>query len=147
MMNAEEESVNMSEEKSYLGLILWMIVFLAGTVLCMFLPEKMMLRGVMQLCSVGVAVLIYMIYVNEKIYWINGVTFEEALKATSEQRKAFAMRHLKLFGGFAGGFLLFSVVSYALSWSEWWDFGVGTVGLIAVAIASVPIKLETKKDG
>lgn len=137
----------MSEEKSYLGLILWLIGFLAVMTLCLFLPEAWMLRGIMQLCSLGILVLIYMIWVNEKIYWINGVTFEEALQATSAQRKAFAGAHLKLFGWFAAAFLVFSAVSVALGWSEWWDFAVGTVGMIAVAVATVPIKLQTKKDG
>ena len=132
----------MSEEKSYLGLVLWLAGFLVGTVLCMYLPESMMLRGVMQLCSLGICVLVGMIWYNEKIYWINGVTFEEAMKATAQQRKRFAMRHLKIFLWFAVPYFLFSCLSWALGWSEWIDFALGTAGTIGCALATMPIKLE-----
>lgn len=135
----------MKEEKSYLGLVLWTIGYMAAVALCIFLPEEWMLRGVMQVTSLGVCALILMIYVNEKVYWINGVTYEEALKAASADRKRFAMRHLKLFGGFAAAYLLFSILSAALHWSEWWDFFVGCIGLIAAAVASSSIKLNEKK--
>lgn len=133
--------MNVAEEKSYLGLIMWSAGFIIGTVLCMFLPESLMLRGVMQLCSLGVCGLMGMIWRNEKIYWINGVSFEEAMKATAQQRKRFAMRHLKIFLWFAVPYFLFSCLSWALGWSEWIDFGLGTAGLIGAALATIPIKL------
>ena len=136
----------MDEKKSYGGLVLWLMGYLALTLACCFLPEKAMLRGVMQVMSLGVAVLIYMIYVNEKVYWINGVTFEEALKATSAQRKAFALRHLKIFLWFAVPYFLFSCASYALEWSPWIDFAIGCVGIIAAALFTIPIHLETKSS-
>ena len=137
----------MKEEKSYFGLAVWLAGYLVATALCIWLPESMMLRGIMQVCSLGICVLIYMIYVNEKVYWINGVTYEEALAATSEQRKAFVMAHLKRFGWFAVPFFLFSCLSWALEWSEWIDFAVGCLGMIAVAVSTINIKLDTKKDG
>lgn len=131
----------MKEEKSYLGLVVWMVLYMAATVLCMFLPERMMLRGIMQATSLGTTVLICMIWINEKIYWINGVTFEEAMEATREQRKTFAFRHLKIFLWFAVPYFLFSCLSYGLGWNEWVDFALGCVGLIGCALATIPIKL------
>ncbi len=136
----------MDEKKSYGGLVLWLIGYLLLVLACCFLPEKGMLRGIMQVTSLGTAFLVYMIYVNEKIYWINGVTFEEALKATSSQRKEFALRHLKIFLGFAIAYFLFSLLSYMLGWNEWIDFAVGCIGLIAAALFTLPIHLETKNS-
>lgn len=135
----------MKEEKSYFGLVVWLAGFLAATALCIALPEEWMLRGVMQVCSLGISALILMIYRNEKVYWINGVTFEAALSATSVQRKAFAFAHLKRFLYFSVPYFLFSCLSWALGWNEWWDFGVGTIGLIICAISTINIRLETKK--
>lgn len=133
----------MDEKKSYAGLIVWTICFLLLTLACPFLGRtEITLRCIMQLCSLGVTVLVYMIYVNEKVYWINGVSFEEALKATSEQRKRYAFRHLKCFLWFAVPYFFFSLISYLLGWSAWIDFTLGTVGLCTAAIATVPIKLE-----
>lgn len=133
----------MDERKSYGGLIIWTACYLLLMVGCCFLVDAaLMMRLIMQVTSVGVTLLVYMIYVNEKVYWINGVSFEDALKATSGQRKRFALRHLKLFLWFSGPYLVYSAVSYGLQWSEWIDFTIGCVGICAVAIATVPIKLE-----
>lgn len=140
----ERERVSVDEKKNYTGLVIWFLCFLLFTFACCMLPEEWILRGVMQVCSLGVTVLIWMIYVNEKIYWINGVSFEEAQQAARWQRKDFAMRHLKIFLWFSVPYFIFSMLSFALSWSEWIDFAVGCIGLIAAAIATIPIKLETK---
>lgn len=134
----------MNEEKSYLGLFLWLGGFLIGMALCMLLPGSLLLRGTMQLCSLGICVLMAMIWHGETIYWINGVTFEEALKCTSRQRKRFAMAHLKIFAWFAIAYFLFSCLSWALGWSEWIDFALGIIGLIGCALATVSIHLETE---
>lgn len=132
----------MDEKKSYAGLVVWLVCFMLFMVACMFLPEAVMLRGVMQLCSLGICALIGMIYGNEKVYWINGVTYEEAMQATREQRKAFAWRHLKVFLWFAVPYFLFSCLSYVLGWNEWIDFAVGFVGMVAAAIATIGIRLK-----
>lgn len=132
----------MDEKKSYGGLVLWLVFFLTATCLCCFLPEAWMLRGIMQLCSLGTTALTGMIYVNEKVYWINGVTFEEALQATTEQRKQYARRHLNVFLWFSVPFFFFSLLSYGLGWSPWIDFTLGCIGLIAAAVSTMSIHLQ-----
>lgn len=134
----------MANEKSYAGLIIWTICFLLLETACCFLVDiGLVLRCTIQLCSLGVTALVYIIYVTERIYWINGVTFEQAQRATSEQRRQFAMAHLKLFMKFVVPFFFFSCFSYALKLSPWIDFFIGCIGLIVVALATVRIKLET----
>ena len=53
----------------------------------------------------------------------------------------YAVRHFRRFAAFAAGFLLFSVVAHALDWGFGWDIAVFVVGLIAVAVSTISIRL------
>ncbi|MBQ6803303.1 MAG: hypothetical protein IJP04_01475 [Clostridia bacterium] len=133
----------MEYKKSYWGLCCWLIAFLAVcfAVLLLPVPGMAMMRITINLCSVGMAILAWMVYINGYVYWYNGVSFEEARDAGEERRKQYAFKHVRVFGIFAVCGLLFSALMQLLHISEWVDFVVLTIGLIAAAISTIRFKL------
>ena len=108
--------------KSYKGLVIWVLAFLAALLVVCFLPYKSPAvpgRLMTHLCTFGIASLSWMIWRTEQVYWYNGVSFEEAEKAGSERRKAYALRHFRLFGGYALAALAFSMVACRLRLPLW----------------------------
>lgn len=134
----------MELKKSYKGFIIWMLGFCAACFSISFFPVKdtgILLRIIDNICTIGITVLAFIIYKTEYVYWYNGTTYEEAVKAGSERRKAFAWQHLKRFGSFALVFLIFSIVSQVTGISYWIDIIVAVIGLVAAAISTINIKL------
>ena len=134
----------MALKKSYTGFVLWMIGFVALMFAIVFVPSEdfqLPMRLIMLLMAWGVASLTFIVWRTEYVYWFNGTTYEDAVAAGHERRKAFAWRHVKVFGRFA---LLMTAVSCAtslLGWSAWIDFAFGTVGMIVAACRTIPFKL------
>lgn len=131
-------------KKSYTGFILWLIVYTASVFMPAFLPiegESLPVRIIMGWTAIAILLLMLMIYISEKVYWINGVTYEQAVEAGSARRKAFAMRHLVYFGVFSAPYLVFTIVAQILGWPFWIDIVVFTVGIIAAAVSTVRIRL------
>ena len=87
------------------------------------------------------ALLMYIIYKTEAIYWFNGTEYKEALEAGSQRRKRFAYRHMIYFGGFAFVHILLSLLLHMLHMSYWIDIVTGCIGLIITAISTIKIKL------
>jgi hypothetical protein len=116
---------------------------LALLLICLmpFEDEAIMTRLVMNLMTAGVAVLAYIIYRTEQVYWYNGTEYEEAIQAGSERRREFARRHLVRFANAAGLFLAFSLISYLLKLPIWVDIVVGCIGIMAAAFSTMKIKL------
>lgn len=120
-----------------------MIVFIIG--IC-FLPEEIMTAGLITriidiFTAAWIALLTFIVYKTEYIYWYNGVTYEDAVKAGSERRKAYAYEHFKCFGGFAAAFTVFSVVAGYLGVPFWIDMVVLFIGEVYIAFGSMKIKL------
>lgn len=86
-------------KKSYALFILWIILYCAMMTLVCFIPvgAEAMIKFLGVSLMVGLDLLFLLIYKTEYIYWINGVSYEEAKEAGSEQRKEYARRILKLF--------------------------------------------------
>lgn len=133
----------MELKKTYKGLILWMAGFVAVSIGIVFLPvgSVVMTRMAANCCSLGITLLAFIIYKTEYVYWYNGTSYEDAVKAGRERRKAFAWKHFLRFGIFSLAFLLFSVIMHLLNMSFWIDFGVLLVGIVAVAISTIRCKL------
>ncbi|MBP3541181.1 MAG: hypothetical protein J6K72_05140 [Clostridia bacterium] len=134
----------MEYKKSYLGLVIWLVLFMAIPFVMIVLPPldgSTMMRLFLNYMAISLALLMLIIHQTEAIYWINGVEFDQAKEAGSEKRKAFAMRHLERFGWFALLFAAFSCLCHILGWSEWIDFAVCVVGIFGVAISTISIKL------
>ena len=134
----------MALKKSYKGFVLWMIGFLAALVAVAFIPagdETLPIRLIMLLMAWSMVSMSFIIWKTEYVYWINGVTYEDAVKAGHERRKEFARRHLVIFLRFALLHTAVALVMTLLGWSAWIDFTFGNVGLIVAAIRTTPIKL------
>lgn len=133
----------MELKKTYKGFILWMAGFVAASIGIAFLPldSVLMTRIVGNFCTLGITLLAFIIYKTEYVYWYNGTSYEDAVKAGTERRKAFAWKHFFCFGIFSLAFLLFSIVMHLLNVSFWIDFGVLLVGIVAVAISTIRYKL------
>ena len=133
----------MEYKKSYTGLILWLIAFLAVCfgVLLLPVPGMAMMRITIHLCTVGMAILAWIVYLTGAVYWYNGISYEEAKEAGEERRKQYAFKHVRAFAIFAVCGLLFSAALQWLKISEWVDFVVLTIGLMAVAISTIRFKL------
>ena len=130
--------------KSYKGLVIWVLAFLAALLVVCFLPYQsptVPARLMTHLCTFGIASLSWMIWRTEQVYWYNGVSFEEAEKAGSERRKAYALRHFRLFSGYAIIALLVSMAAYRLRLPWWVDFTVIMIGLIVAAFRTLAYKL------
>lgn len=134
----------MELKKSYTGFIIWLLCFFV----CCFAPaflgihdETLIIRIVMNVITLSMAVLTYMIYRNGYVYWYSGITYEEAAKVSEERRKAYAYKHWKIFGIFAVAYLVFSVVLYLLQVGFWVDLVVCVIGLFAVAVRTIWFKL------
>lgn len=105
----------MELKKSYRGFVLLMLLFLAGMAAVILLPVEdagVMLRLLLCWTSLFVALLAFVIWRTEQVYWYNGTEYEAAVKAGSERRKAFAWRYFRVFGWHALGYVVFSCVMH-----------------------------------
>ena len=75
------------------------------------------------------------------MYWINGVSFEQARDAGSERRRAFAMAHLKPFAVVALGYAAFTMVMHLCGVHFWIDIAVFCIALTGAAFSTIKIKL------
>lgn len=131
-------------KKNYKELILWMIGYTAVLVGAVFLPIKsvgLLVRVIDNLTMVSVAVLMLIIWKTEKVFWFSGMSFTESVEAGSDRRKAYAWRHVILFGIFAAAYLLFSVIAQLLHFHIMADVAVLTVGLTVASVYSSRFKL------
>ena len=130
--------------KSYTAFVIWMVVFIAVLLMICFLPADdpaLIMRLLVVLCTAGMAQLSWMIWRTERVYWYNGITFEDAEKAGSERRKEYALRHFRLFGRYAVITLAVAIGAHLLHIPWWIDFTVVMVGLVAAAFRTLGYRL------
>ncbi len=131
--------------KSYKGLVLWLVGYTALSLAPTLLPEGtdpgIEIRLVLALTAAAVAGLMAIIWKTESVYWINGTSFEQARDAGSDRRREFAAAHLRVFGRFALGYVVFSAIMQwrGVTWGV--DLAVFCVGLIGAAIGTLKVKL------
>lgn len=130
-------------KKSYLGLIIWLVVYTGLMTAGGFLPfgADLLIRVFMVFTAVSLVVLMAMMYLLDAVYWMNGVSFEQAVEAGVERRKRYAFLHLRLFGIFAIAYTLYSIVAYVLHFPWVVDIVVFTLATIVVAVYSNKYKL------
>ena len=134
----------MEYKKSYFGFWMWLIGFCGLYTLCCFLPKleiRLLIAILDNIMSIGIFILTLIIYITEKIYWYNSTDYETALNAGSERRKAFAMAHMKRFGGFAALYLVYSIISILTGIPYGIDITVAVIGTIVAALSTISIKL------
>ena len=131
-------------KKSYKGFWLWLAVYCTGFMPIVFAHTDGRTATRLTLLYTGMMLNILMLIIEktDSVYWINGVTFEEAEKAGYENRMAFAHAHLKTFTRFTVFYLIFTLICHLMKLSIFVDTIVFTVGLIAAAVSTIKIKLE-----
>ena len=131
-------------KKSWTGLILWAVIFCLAMFTLPFLPVEdgtLLTRGTSLLTLWGIEALMVMMAVNERVYWCNGVSFEEAKAAGSERRKAYAMAHVKRFGWAALIGTALTLLAHLQGWPVWIDLPVTFLAVIVAAFSTIGIKL------
>ena len=134
----------MALKKSYAGFVWWMLGYIAGlAAIILLLPADaaLQIRGVFCFTAADTALLAWIIWRTESVYWYNGTEYEAAVEAGSERRRDFAWRHFRIFGWYALGQIAFCLVMHLLGLPWWIDIIVFCVGLCAAAFATMPIKL------
>ena len=131
------------QKKSYKLFILWIVLLfvLLYSVVFLDISDSLSIKFEIMVLNIALLILFIIIYKTESIYWINGVSYKEAKAMTSEQRKYYAMEHLKLFLKGALVTLIYCVLSYFLKISMFIDIIVATIILIITAIRSISIKV------
>ncbi len=130
--------------KTYAGFIVWLLLFVLIMFAVIFIPADdpaVLCRVLVNLCTIGIAQLAWMIWRNERVYWYNGISFEEAEKAGSERRKEYAFRHFRLFGGYALVSLAITLGAYLMRIPWWVDMIVITIGLMEAAFRTMTYEL------
>ena len=130
-------------KKSYKGLVLWMIVFLAGFAPFMLLKisGSLLTRLTLNYTCIMIAVLSYIIYRYDKIYWYNGVYFKQAEDAGRQRRDAYALAHFEKFKKMVIFFVVYSIIAHLLKIFIFIDVFVMVIATITTAISTMKIKL------
>ena len=133
----------MEYRKSYRGFALWLAGYVAAMIAPVLLDvdASLMTRLSLNICALGLPALCGLMLRTERVYWINGTSFEQARDAGSERRREFARAHLRVFGRFALGYLLFSAIMQWRGVSIAVDCVVFTVGIFVTAFSTTKIKL------
>ncbi len=131
-------------KRSYRGFVLWMAGYFALMISASFLPIKdneLQARIFYFLTAASIEVLMLIVYKTEKVFWINGIRYEDAVEAGSERRKALALRYVKRFGSLTLGIFLFSVGAQLLKLPCWVDLCVVIVAFVGCAFSTIRFKL------
>ena len=89
------------QKKSYKLFVLWLILLFVVLLAVSYFEVGLDSIGAGKAVGITLCLLLdflfVLIFFTESIYWINGVTYEEAEQAEPEARKRYAFRHLKVF--------------------------------------------------
>lgn len=102
---------------------------------------ELQVRMFLNVMSLSIVVLSYIIYKDEAVYWYTGISYSQAIEAGSERRRGYAKAHMIVFVKFALFMILFSTLMQIFELSIVWDIIVCPVGIITVAISTIKIKL------
>ena len=88
-----------------------------------------------------IATLAYIIYKFDRVYWYNGVYFEDAERAGRERRDAYALAHFEKFKNMVLFFAVYSIAAHLLNISIFIDVIIMVITTIATAISTIKIEL------
>lgn len=131
-------------KKSYKGFIAWLVLFCVGVFAIIFIDIKNInLVGLVlgNYMFITLTILTGMIYKNEAIYWYTGISFQEASKATSKQRKEYAYKYFIRFLMVCLCYLVYSIAAYFLSFSFVMSIIICCLLMTVCALSTVSIKL------
>lgn len=134
-------------KKTYKPLVIWFFLMMAGSMAVpillneLGLSDEVITKLILMLTIAALDILIYIIYHGEYVYWINGgPRYEEAAKAGSARRKAYAGAHLRIFLIMTGICVLYMLISWLAHLGIWLDILIMTFAIIVAAFMTIPIK-------
>lgn len=99
------------QDKSYRLFFAWLFLFAALMVVYSLFPDKIPIRGVGKAAGIIIFAMLdllyILIYVTQSVYWVSGVSYEDAAKAGASARKRYAMRYLLVFLGMTAAYLIY----------------------------------------
>ena len=134
----------MELKKSYKGLVVWLMLLLGSMLALAFIPvtdEALMIRILLNVCTLELTLLTYIIYKTGYVYWFTGVNYEDAVAVGEERRKLYALKHLNVFGKFSLLLLGYSLLAHVLGFYFWIDIILMGVGVVSVAISTMKFEL------
>lgn len=136
-------------ENNYNYLFGWLFCLMGGS-----LVLNVLLKALGEMITAGIAVkvlllfvmamligLFVIIYRSERIYYINGVSFKEASEASSEARKAYALKHVNLMVRSGVVFTVYVLFSFMIALPITLDTVVFVISVLWGAFSSMKIKL------
>ena len=131
-------------KKSYLGFWIWTIVYTVSVMCMSYLPihnTDILIRIIFNYTNLAITVLTIIMFINEKIFWYNGISYEQAASAGSDRRKAYALKHVKVFGTATLIYFIISLIAGLLNMSFWADTLIYTLIIIIAAVSTMKFKL------
>lgn len=135
----------MEYKKSYNGFVVWLIFLVFSMIGCAFIPiedSNLLTLIVDNIMIIEVDMLALVIYKTEKIYWYSGLSYEDAKKASPEQRKKYALAHVQRFSIAVGGYFIYSVAAYILRLPIGIHILAALISIVGAAISTMHIHLE-----
>ncbi|MCR5722726.1 MAG: hypothetical protein K6G72_10335 [Lachnospiraceae bacterium] len=134
-------------KKSYTGFLIILLLYLIAAFLPIFIPAIHDRPGAVTawMCfstAVFVFVIIFYIYKSEKLYLFSGVTFEQAAKLSSEQRRNYAYLTLKKFLPATVILIAYSVLAFIAKLPDALSIVILCLVLVAAAFSTMKIKVE-----
>ena len=131
-------------KKSYKGFLIFIFLHfstLIGASLLSIWKDFLPLLLIANIITIGMSILMYIMFVTENIYWMNGIEYEKALLAGSERRKAYALKHFKTLGKAALFGLILTIISVIFNWNQFVVFPIIFITFIIACISTVRFKL------
>lgn len=137
-------------KKSYKLFIAWLMSYISTLILCVRIMENIWpdkggpysakVIGVITLMML--CILFVVIYKTEKVYWVNGISYKEALNATSTQRKIYAKRHLDRFLLANAVYVIYCGLDLIMVTNIVSDICVLVFAILVATLSTIPIKLQ-----
>ena len=134
----------MDYKHSYKGLFVFLAIHfsaLIGVGIISVWKDFIPLLFIANVITIGMTILMYIIYKTEYIYWMNGVEYEKALIVGSRRRKEFARKHLERMGKAAIFGLIITFISIIFGLSQFIAFPIIFINFIVICISTVNIEL------
>lgn len=131
-------------KKSYLGLVIIILIYFISLA-CLFFLKNLDSNTITHITGILTVVFVFsitfVIYLTGYIYWYNGISYEDALNKTKEERKIYAKKIMLIFLVFLSLYLIYSLFAIIFKFPYYGTILVLTVGLIVSAISTIKVKL------
>lgn len=136
-------------KKSYTGFVIILLLYLIAAFLPIFIPVIQDRPGAVTawMCfatAVFVFALIFYIYKSEKLYLFSGVTYEQAARLSSEQRRNYAYLHVKKFLPATVILIAYSVLAFIAKLPDALSIVILCLVLVAAAFSTMKIKIDNE---